>query len=93
LKILFHNLYDSLNKENFLFNEVNTSIGDNLLAPFHELSRQAHLKNILVGTSDVIGLAEAGAFVGAGWSGDEPGPNLAFNSSSKSIACPTVSAG
>ena len=63
MKILFHNLYDSLNKENFLFNEVNTSIGDNLLAPFHELSRQAHLKNILVGTSDVIRLAEADAFV------------------------------
>lgn len=63
MKILFHNFYDSLNKRNFLFNEVNTSIGDNLLAPFHQLSRQAHSQNILVGTYDVIRVAEADAFV------------------------------
>ncbi len=63
MKILFHNFYDSLNKRNFLFNELNTSIGDNLLAPFHELLRLANSRNIVVGTSDIIGLKEADAFV------------------------------
>ena len=63
MKILFHNFYNSLNKNNFLFNEINTSIGDNLLAPFHQLSRLAHSKNIIVGTSDVIRLDEASALV------------------------------
>lgn len=63
MKILFHNFYESLNKNNFLFNELNTSIGDNLLAPFHELLRQANMRNIIVGTSDVIDVTEADALV------------------------------
>lgn len=63
MKILFHNFYESLNKNNFLFNELNTSIGDNLLAPFHELLRQASTRNIIVGTSDVIDEAEANVLV------------------------------
>lgn len=63
MKILFHNFYDSLNKGNFLFNELNTSIGDNLLAPFHRLASFAHSRNILVGTSDVIAVSEADALV------------------------------
>jgi len=63
LRILFHNFYDSLNKKNILFNDLNTSIGDNLLAPFHELLRQANKRNIVVGTSDVIEITEADALV------------------------------
>jgi alpha(1,3/1,4) fucosyltransferase len=63
LKILFHNFYNSLNKNNYLFNELNTSIGDNLLAPFHELLRQSKSRNIIVGTSDVMKIADADALV------------------------------
>ena len=63
MNILFHNFYDSLNKGNYLFNELNTSIGDNLLAPFHELKKLAFSKNIKVGTSDVMNWSEADALV------------------------------
>lgn len=63
MKILFHNFYDSLNKKNFLFNELNTSLGDNLLAPFHRLSSIAQSRNILVGTSDAIATDDADALV------------------------------
>jgi len=63
MKIAFFNIYEELNKNNFLFENNNASIGDNLLTPMVRLKEYANSKNIEVGTTDVIPIDEADAVV------------------------------
>lgn len=62
-KLVFCNYYSALNKDNFMFENANTTIGDNLLAPMLELKRYAHDLQVQVGTVDVISLENASAVV------------------------------
>lgn len=63
MKIAFYNIYEQLNKDNFLFENNNTTIADNLLTPMIRLKEYANFQNILVGTTDVISIDEADAIV------------------------------
>lgn len=63
MKIAFFNIYKELNKNNFLFENNNTDIGDNLLTPMVRLRKYANSKNIEVGTTDVITVDESDAIV------------------------------
>lgn len=63
MKIAFFNIYEELNKNNFLFENNNASIGDNLLTPMVRLREYANAKNIEVGTTDIITVDEADAIV------------------------------
>lgn len=63
MKIAFFNIYEELNKNNFLFINNNVSIGDNLLTPMVRLKEYANSKDIEVGTTDVITIDEADAIV------------------------------
>ena len=63
MKIAFFNIYEELNKKNFLFENNNAAIGDNLLTPMVRLREYANSKNIEVGTTDVITVDEADAIV------------------------------
>ncbi len=63
MKILFHNVYEELNKNNFLFENDNAAIGDNLLTPMVRLKEYAASLNIEVGTIDVIPISEADSLV------------------------------
>ena len=62
-KIAFHNVYEELNKDNFLFIETNTFLGDDLLYPFHKLKEVAEHQNILCGTTDFFHDEKIDAFV------------------------------
>lgn len=63
MKIAFHNIYNELNKNNFMFENHNTSIGDNLLSPLVHLKEYAQQLNITVATTDIITPEEADAIV------------------------------
>lgn len=54
MKIAFHNVYEEINKDNFLFENIDTSLGDELLLPFHHLKEVAKLRNIECGTTDAF---------------------------------------
>ena len=59
MNVLFHNIYDSINQDNNLFETSNVSIGDNLLSPFNLLGKEAEKLNVNVGTYAKIPLEEA----------------------------------
>jgi alpha(1,3/1,4) fucosyltransferase len=61
MKVLFHNVYDHLNKNNLIFENDDTLIGDDLLKPFRVLAEKALENDITVGTYDKIPLEEADA--------------------------------
>lgn len=63
MKILFHNIYNELNKNNFMFENHNTLIGDNLLSPLIYLKEYCNKRNITIATSDIITPEEADAIV------------------------------
>jgi len=58
VKIAFHNVYKEINKNNFLFESLNTSLGDELLLPFHHLKNVAALRGIDCATTDIYGVDE-----------------------------------
>jgi len=62
-KIAFFNIYEELNKNNFLFENNNVSIGDNLLTPMIRLKEYANSKDIAIGTTDIISVEAADAIV------------------------------
>lgn len=63
MKVLFHNVYDEINKDNILFEKPNVIIGDNLLKPFNLIPELALKHGIVVGTRYKIDLEEADLFV------------------------------
>ena len=63
MNLIFHNYYESLNENNNLFHEKNTSIGDNLLVAFNHLASKAPLYNAAVSTSSIKPIEWADAFV------------------------------
>jgi alpha(1,3/1,4) fucosyltransferase len=63
MKIMFHNIYKELNKDNYLFKNINILIGDNILLPFIRLKEYAEIKGMQVGTNDVISIEEADLIV------------------------------
>lgn len=63
MKIVFFNIYEELNKNNFLFENNNASIGDNLLTPMVRLKEYANSQNIEVGTVDIVSINEANVIV------------------------------
>jgi len=63
MKISFFNIYEELNKNNFLFENNNAAIGDNLLTPMVRLREYAESQNIEIGTVDKISIDEADAIV------------------------------
>lgn len=63
MKIAFFNIYEELNKNNFLFENNNTTIGDNLLTPMVRLREHAESQNIEIGTIDKISIDEADVIV------------------------------
>lgn len=62
-KIIFHNYYEELNKNNAMFVNSNVTIGDDLLKPMMELEKYASTKGVTVGTHAAINVNEADAFV------------------------------
>ncbi len=62
-KIAFCNLYDSLNKDNFLFENTDSLIGDELLKPFVHLKQIAESRGIEAGTVDVMDLPNCDSIV------------------------------
>ena len=86
MKILFHNYYNSLNINNKLFADNNSSIGDNLLKPFNELSKFYQNKGISVGTYAKINPEEADIFVFIDYpKNDDPIFEVAKKSTGKKI--------
>lgn len=63
MRIAFHNLYDELNTNDFMFKNHNASIGDNLLSPLIHLKEYASMHNIHIGTTDTISPEDADAIV------------------------------
>ena len=63
MKIAFYNIYEELNINDSMFNNNNTSIGDNLLTPMIHLKKYAKTKKIEVATTDVFSIAESDAIV------------------------------
>ena len=63
MKILFHNIYDSLNENNAMFEAKNVVLGDDLLVPLEVLDDYAKLRNIEVGTRSKIDQSKADAVV------------------------------
>lgn len=57
-KIGFCNFHRKLNVDNFLFENANTTIGDDLLKPMQELRRQAAERGVTVATVDVMALED-----------------------------------
>jgi hypothetical protein len=60
--IAFYNAYESLNND-VMFEEINTTIGDNLLEPFVELKKYASFQNIRICSADTNDLNLVDAFV------------------------------
>lgn len=63
MNIAFCNFYSELNVNNFMFENNNTTIGDDLLKPFVELRNKAKSRNINIATVDVLDPALVDAFV------------------------------
>ena len=63
MKIAFSNIYEDLNKSNFMFLNHNAPIGDNLLTPLVRLKEEAAKSGIEIGTVDVIPMQRADAVV------------------------------
>ncbi len=63
MKLSFFNIYEELNKNNYLFENNNTNIGDNLLTPMIRLREYAESQKHEVGTIDKISINEADAIV------------------------------
>lgn len=61
--LVFCNYYDALNKDNYMFKNANTSIGDDLLRPMIEMKRYANQRLIEVNTTDVTDINAASAVV------------------------------
>lgn len=62
-KVAFHNIYPSLNKNNFLFENDNVSVGDDLLKPYKYLREEALKYGLELGTSDFFNINEIDEFV------------------------------
>jgi len=63
LRISFYNIYETLNKDNFLFENDNVSIGDNLMSPFLRMDEYAKNNNIELGTIDKISIFDSDVVV------------------------------
>ena len=63
MKISFYNIYEILNKDNFLFENDNVSIGDNLMSPFLRMNEYAKNNNIELGTIDKIPIFDSDVIV------------------------------
>lgn len=63
MNIAFCNYYLELNANNFMFENNNASIGDDLLKPFVELKRIASSRDIKIATVDVVDPAVVDVFV------------------------------
>lgn len=61
--IAFCNFHDVLNRDNFMFENADSLIGDDLLRPFLELKKYAISQHVSVATVDVIDPADADAVV------------------------------
>lgn len=61
--IIFCNYHDVLNRNNFLFENSNSLIGDDLLRPFLEVKKYAFLQNVRVATVDVVDVVDADSVV------------------------------
>lgn len=60
--IVFCNAYEEISKNNYLFNNSDVSIGDNLLQPWVDLKVYAQKKGIKVSTPDLIDIDMIDAF-------------------------------
>lgn len=61
--IAFCNFHDVLNRDNFMFENADSLIGDDLLRPFLEMKKYAMLQNVTVATVEVIDVSAADAVV------------------------------
>ncbi len=61
--IAFYNINEELNKNNFMFENPNALIGDDLLRPMIELKKHAHEYGIEIATVEACDLKKADAFV------------------------------
>lgn len=62
-KIAFCNYYNELNINNLMFENMNTSIGDDLFYSMHVLAKYAESKGVEVGTTSLYNCEEVDAFV------------------------------
>lgn len=62
-KIGFCNIHRELNHDNFMFENANTAIGDDLLKPLQELRRQASDRGVTVATVGVMAVEEMDCLV------------------------------
>jgi hypothetical protein len=63
LKISFYNIYETLNKNNYLFEHNNVDIGDNLMEPFVSMNDYAKEYGIELGTIEKIPIVESDVVV------------------------------
>lgn len=63
MKIAFHNLYEELNKNDFMFENHNAPIGDNLLSPLIHLKAHAAQRDFTIASTDIIIPEKADAIV------------------------------
>lgn len=63
MKIAFHNIYQELNVNDFMFNNSDVGIGDNLLAPMIELKKYGNSLDLKIATTDIISVEETDAIV------------------------------
>jgi hypothetical protein len=63
MNIAFCNFYEELNVNNFMFENNNAPIGDDLLKPFVELRNKAKSRNVNIATVDVLDPELVDAFV------------------------------
>lgn len=63
MKIAFHNLYEELNKNDFMFENHNAPIGDNLLSPLIHLKINAAPRGLAIASTDIIIPEKADAIV------------------------------
>jgi hypothetical protein len=63
IRYAFCNYYEELNANNFLFENENCKIGDNLLSPFVRLRELAEEKGITVSTSEMVDIETVDAIV------------------------------
>lgn len=62
-KIAFYNIHRELNRNNFMFDNANATIGDDLLKPFMEMKEYASEKGIQLFTMEAHRNNEANAYV------------------------------
>lgn len=63
MNIAFYNVHENLNKDNFMFENKNASLGDDLLSPLLALKKYANMIGINIATVDVMDLNQVDALV------------------------------